>query len=476
MEIGKPGAVVTDVNGGQYTLDVCLGCGGQGEVWGCKDDSIHAVKLISNAAGSLENIRKVRRLRFNSDSFILPGLLLNRNCGYEGYIMEFLTDDMSPVKSVFPQNNYDDRENLCNGYFNSGSLGKRLKVLHNIAVQLYTLHSNGLIYRDISQNNIFVARNNAFSEICFIDCDNISFSDNKKNCPLTKPYAPPELERNQSSGSLTEVFSFAVLAFYILRGEYPFSGKLYTTLPEEQYRDRYKAGNLPYLDSNNHENCSVATYPIPHGYVFSKKLDDLFHATFDTDKGLNNPSLRPGIREWVDVLEKCLIAFLKCQNCGNDYFYNLQKCPWCDAPKKPFLEVKALFHSRKVEDYINEAFNNYNAIISPEGKQQLKKRLPLWQMCIQEGGSKCISSQLLNGRIASSDAINICFNDIQRIGIQNIGCDNLKSGTVKIPRGTSRSFPFGNGFALHFESGTEVSYDFEFRLKQEKENLNGNQY
>jgi len=87
------------------------------------------------------------------------------------------------------------------------------------------LHSKGLCYRDISFGNLFLDPANG--EILICDNDNVAIDGNPGTGILGTPrFMAPEVVRGGSLPSIqTDLFSLAVLLFYLFLVHHPLEGK-----------------------------------------------------------------------------------------------------------------------------------------------------------------------------------------------------------------------------------------------------------
>ena len=107
--------------------------------------------------------------------------------------------------------------NGLTGFRNTGGLSRRVRVLARLARLLASLHGRALAYGDLSPTNIFVSRSHEHAEVWLIDCDNISVLCREGGQKIyTREYGAPEvLRRDSGINSLTDSWSFAVIAFQI---------------------------------------------------------------------------------------------------------------------------------------------------------------------------------------------------------------------------------------------------------------------
>lgn len=88
--------------------------------------------------------------------------------------------------------------------------------------------------------------------------------------------------------------------------------------------------------------------------VMSGALSELAQRTFGCSR--LNPSCRPGVSEWADVLQLAADLTLTCPACGSTFYVNAQACPWCDSGMQPeFLYLRAKRWHPEVDDDLSPA-------------------------------------------------------------------------------------------------------------------------
>ena len=237
---------VIDENGYKHTLVKKIGQGGQGAVFSTMDENVVVKVLLDNEGEVLENVKKYKK--FKSD--INDVRILNLDKSYKiakpisllkepscGYIMRLLTG-MQPLKKlVLTQNN-----NLKEFYINTGGLRRRLEILTNLAKTLLRLHSLPIVYADMSLENVFVSNDVSEKEVWLIDCDNMRYTVDFNNPICTPGYGAPEIVKGLSSNNtLSDVYSFAIVAFELLCLISPFEGKM-SGMKKRIYMLRQKKG------------------------------------------------------------------------------------------------------------------------------------------------------------------------------------------------------------------------------------------
>lgn len=340
---------IKDTNGNIYTIDLVLGQGGQGMVCKTKDSHI-AIKFVMKNDEPYTDETFYERYKDRIDDVIImnvdndvnickPVMMLEKP--YCGYVMHLLSD-LKPINNLIFDPNSD---NNFNDFFkNTDGLKKRFEVLIELARTLARLHSKGIIYCDISPNNVFYSDTTNFSKVWIIDCDNLKYTTDVRNGIFTPGYGAPEVVAKVSSNTIfSDCYSFAVLAFKVLTQRNPFE----ISYEDESSSDDWDATTTDKADSNSvntpwlFENGATDELKDYFNHFLTKDLLDLFDKTF-SKQGKLEPSSRPSMREWYDELKKSHLNINKCE-CGNYILSGERSCPFCSA-KRSFKFYGSLFN------------------------------------------------------------------------------------------------------------------------------------
>ena len=252
-----------------------------------------------------------------------------------GYVMRLLS-------GMVPLNELDTKD--FDRYSETGSVKRRLYGLYKTAAILARLHSAGIVYGDVSGNNILMGEG-AAGEVWLIDADNLTYEAAAGGAIFTPGLGAPEVVRGEDAGRpRSDCWAFAVLAFKVLTMGHPFIGKRVLepdhavgwdaepaadgapTDPDEQAR----AGYLPWIyDEDDDSNAAVAG--IPPQLVLTPELMALFQETFGP--GRLEPHRRPTMPLWARALARAFDLSLVCKKCFRSYFTpNFTECPYCGEP------------------------------------------------------------------------------------------------------------------------------------------------
>jgi serine/threonine protein kinase len=322
---------VVDSKNNSYKVLEKLGEGSQGITY-LLEDRKHIAKLFNQSFDNNSTKSKINfliNLGLDRRVFAIP--LKQITQPKSGYIAEFASG-MIPLSSI----KLDGKvTNLKEWYLSTGGLIKRYNVLIKLTSILRTLHSKGLTYCDLSPNNVFISDNADSSNVFLIDLDNLRYKTGIVNNIYTPFYGAPEVISSKSPNTtMSDCFSFAVLAYELLTLNHPLIGD-YVTEGEPELEEQALSGKLPWVDHST-DSTNERSTGLPSEIVMPDKLLNLFRQNFES--GLNNAFDRPSMSEWFDVLNLAFNELLKCGNleCGLLYPYNnFRECCFCShKPEK----------------------------------------------------------------------------------------------------------------------------------------------
>ena len=195
-----------------------------------------------------------------------------------------------------------------------------------LAHSFLLLHAQGLCYRDISFGNVFFDPQDGSVLIC--DNDNVTIDGAAHGGVLGTPrFMAPEVVRGEALPSTqTDLWSLAVLLFYMLLVHHPLEGKreaaihaldlpamnrLYGTDPLFIYDPRDESNRpVPGLQDN----------AILFWNLYPHFLRELFTRAFTA--GMRDPQARVRESEWRVALARLRDAIVLCQHCGAENFYD----------------------------------------------------------------------------------------------------------------------------------------------------------
>ncbi len=343
-----------------YEVEEFLGGGGQGEVY-------RARLLGAQSAGTPvalkwffpHYLRQDPHLRTRleravdngppSDRFLWPQELVvaaDRPSSF-GYVMPLREDRFVGITDLVTRRAEPTLRALVTAGF---------ELAHNYL----QLHAKGFCYRDISFGNVFFDPQSGEVRIC--DNDNVSVDDGQGgSIGGTARFMAPEIVRGEAGPSTeTDLFSLAVLLFYMLVNHHPLEGakearircfdlpamtRLYGTDPLFIF-DPDDISNRPQPGS--HDN-ALALWPL-----YPRFVQTLFMRTF-TD-GLRDPYSRVRESQWRSNLIRLRDSIFYCQRCDAENFYDQDALRASDGGNP----------SRRVE-WLTRFFSDRDALRASDG-------------------------------------------------------------------------------------------------------------
>jgi serine/threonine protein kinase len=189
------------------------------------------------------------------------------------------------------------------------------------------LHSKGLCYRDISFGNVFFAP--ATGEVLICDNDNVTVDGDEKVSVLGTPrFMAPELVRRETVPSTkTDLFSLAVLLFYMFMIHHPLEGKKESSircLDQAAMTKLYGSEPTFIFDPDDRSNEPLPGYhdnALTYWPIYPLFLRNLFIKAF-TD-GIKDPANgRVRESEWRGAMVRLRDSILYCSSCGSENFYD----------------------------------------------------------------------------------------------------------------------------------------------------------
>ena len=244
-------------------------------------------------------------------------------------------------------------------YQKTGGLRRRLMALCKCSCILSRIHGSGMVYGDVSHNNIFISEDLKKNEVWLIDADNLRYDTAKRGPILYTPrYGAPELVKEEDGcRGRTDCHAFAVMAYQILVSlkVHPFIGDYVKSGGESDWADEkpeeedieqqaYR-GEIPWIDDEEDDINRNSSDGLPRTLVLSDELKNLFQETFGP--GRTQPWRRPTIYHWPVALGRAYDQTIECQNqdCGMTYLLDLENenwnCPYCDTVASSLLLAEA---------------------------------------------------------------------------------------------------------------------------------------
>ena len=321
--VPQSGETVIDKSGTHYVLGSEIGRGGEGTVFATQAEGA-AVKIITESATSrdeLENrISRVTRLPVLDLPVAVPRYVLS---GSEvGYSMTLLTGMTSLNELILPSTTSPFTESW---YRDTGGLKKRLLIIEALSEVIGALHARGLVYCDLSANNVLISQSLMRSKLFLIDLDNLRYSTEKPRRIWTAPFSAPE-QHEKGASRYTDDFSLSILAFSILTGCNPFYGQALDEASPEDYEGLPYALNAPWIDDPS-DKSNRWTACIDRKIVISPRMYGLFERSFTL--GRFKPEIRSSALEFAAAARSASHAIYECEDCGWCNYVTSNSCESC---------------------------------------------------------------------------------------------------------------------------------------------------
>ncbi len=300
------------------TVEQYLGGGGQGEVYRARlGSTLVALKWYFPATATAEQRASLERLVQQgppTDRFLWPlDLASAPGVGGFGYVMPLREARYQGIIALM-------KRRVEPGFRTLATVG--LELAHSYL----QLHTRGLCYRDISFGNVFFDPQTG--EVLICDNDNVAVDGTTRGGVLGTPrFMAPEIVRGEALPSTqTDLYSLAVLLFYLFLLHHPLEGKretaircldlpamtkLYGTDPLFIF-DPTNPSNAP--DPRYHQN-ALAFWPLYPQFLRARFLKAFKEGLRDPQHGRVRES------EWRAAMARLRDAILYCPSCAAENFY-----------------------------------------------------------------------------------------------------------------------------------------------------------
>lgn len=317
----KTGTFLVSESSVKYKINTLLGAGGQGEVYDVEANGQHyALKWYFKHMATREQKAILDNLVTKGSpdaSFLWPQDLIFKQFGESfGYIMPLRPKNYKSIVDMMKRKAEPSFYALCRAAF-------------NLTNGYQKLHSMGYSYRDISFGNLFFDPSNGDVLIC--DNDNVSANGLDNSSIYGTPrFMAPEIVMGKAKPSRnTDLYSLAVLLFYMFMMGHPLEGKLEADIKCMDIHAMNKLyGSHPVFvfDPNDNTNRPVRGYQdnvLIYWDLYPQTLRDLFMESFTV--GLSSPNKRVTEKKWLETFANLMSCIVPCPKCGAEVFYDESK-------------------------------------------------------------------------------------------------------------------------------------------------------
>jgi DNA-binding helix-hairpin-helix protein with protein kinase domain len=323
-----------------------LGEGGQGAVYELSSTEPPGATLAlkwyrPEAAHPAQRValRRLTERPAPSESFLWPIEVVDGDDGGFGYVMPLRPPEFAPIAD------------LLTGRVDA-AFSTVITLCMGLADSFLKLHAQGLCYRDISLGNVFFDPATGTPKVC--DNDNVGIDGREPARVLgTSRFMAPEIVRGEAQPSTaTDLYSLAVLIFYLLMFHHPLQGRReleFACFDREAERSLFGLDPLfvfDPLDDSNAPDPTLHAAVLQYWPMYPAYLRSDFVRAFTV--GLSEPGQRVREGVWRSHLSRLLDSIVLC-SCGRENLTEDGAATACWSCKQPIpAPVRLVFDGGRV--------------------------------------------------------------------------------------------------------------------------------